>query len=96
MPIKELRKNLGITQREFAQKFDVPLHTVQMWEQGQRNPKEYTVKMIVRLIECERRISELEMELREPKEYEKRVFERLLTFEKRLMELEQERKEERE
>jgi DNA-binding transcriptional regulator YiaG len=36
--IKKLRIDLGITQKELAEKIGVTIHAVQKWEQGQRSP----------------------------------------------------------
>jgi putative transcriptional regulator len=33
-----VRKRLGLTQLEFAQRIDVPLDTIRNWEQGKRSP----------------------------------------------------------
>lgn len=53
MIIKELRMNLGMTQKEFSQHFDIPLQNVQHWEQGFRNPPEYVLKLVNRLARLE-------------------------------------------
>lgn len=47
--VKELRKKLDMTQREFASHFEIPLQNVQHWEQGFRNPPEYVERLINRL-----------------------------------------------
>ena len=47
--VKELRKKLDMTQREFANHFEIPLQNVQHWEQGFRNPPEYVEKLINKL-----------------------------------------------
>ena len=49
MNIKELRTKLGMTQKAFANYFDIPLQNVQHWEQGFRNPPEYVLKLVNRL-----------------------------------------------
>jgi putative transcriptional regulator len=35
---RRVRKRLGLTQREFSQRIDVPLDTIRNWEQGKREP----------------------------------------------------------
>lgn len=51
--IKELRKNMKATQKDFADYFEIPLKTVQGWEQGRRNPPEYLIKMMKRIWESD-------------------------------------------
>lgn len=46
MTIKELRLQTGLSQSAFAKYFEIPLRTVQDWEQGKRTPPEYLVKLI--------------------------------------------------
>lgn len=44
--IKELRKSMGLTQSQFAEKFDIPVRTLQQWEQGRSEPPVYVIKMM--------------------------------------------------
>ncbi|SFQ24685.1 Helix-turn-helix [Lachnospiraceae bacterium XBB1006] len=44
--IKELRKSMGLSQAKFAEKFDIPVRTLQQWEQGRSEPPVYVVKMM--------------------------------------------------
>ena len=46
--IKELRKMLGLSQKEFAEKIGKSLRAVQNWEYGQRTPDESTLKLIAK------------------------------------------------
>jgi len=46
--IKELRKMLRLSQKEFAEKIGKSLRAVQNWEYGQRTPDESTLKLIAR------------------------------------------------
>lgn len=55
MEIKEIRENLGWTQKEFAAYFNIPLGTIHNWEQGLRTPPEYVVDLIERVIFAERK-----------------------------------------
>ena len=34
--LKELRKELGLSQAKFAEKFGIPIRTIQDWEYGKR------------------------------------------------------------
>lgn len=36
--VRRVRLRLGLTQRQFAQRIDVPLDTIRNWEQGRRYP----------------------------------------------------------
>ncbi len=52
MDIREMRLQLGDTQGEFAQRYNIPFRTVQNWETGIRKPPEYIVDLL------EQRVSE--------------------------------------
>lgn len=39
MDVAEIRKKSGLTQRDFANTFLIPLSTLRKWEQGQRVPQ---------------------------------------------------------
>lgn len=41
MTIREFRLMLGIKQKDFAEKYHIPLRTLQDWESGRRKPPEY-------------------------------------------------------
>ena len=44
--MKELRAKTGMTQKEFAGRFRIPLSTLQKWEQGEASPPPYVVDLI--------------------------------------------------
>lgn len=51
MDIKEIRKSTGLTQREFAERYLIPLQTIKQWEsdvnsKSYRKPPEYVVSML--------------------------------------------------
>ena len=46
MNVSEMRANLGVTQREFAARYNIPLRTVQNWEAGVRQPPEYMANLL--------------------------------------------------
>ena len=46
MDIREMRKQLGCTQSEFASRYNIPFRTVQNWETGLRKPPEYIVNLL--------------------------------------------------
>ena len=46
MEIRELRKQLGDTQAEFAARYGIPFRTIQNWEAGTRKPPEYILNLL--------------------------------------------------
>ena len=51
--IKELRKKTGLSQSRFAAKFEIPVRTLQQWEQGISAPPEYLVRMMAYIMRLE-------------------------------------------
>jgi putative transcriptional regulator len=49
--IKELRKRLGLTQEQFAQKVGVTYGSVNNWENGKRTPQPFLVRRLVEMKE---------------------------------------------
>lgn len=49
MTIQELRAKTGLSQSKFSEYFEIPLRTVQEWEQGRRKPPEYIPKLLERI-----------------------------------------------
>lgn len=46
MNVREMRKMLGDSQREFAVRYGIPLRTIQNWETGLRKPPEYMANLL--------------------------------------------------
>ncbi len=46
MKIREMRESLGITQSEFATRYNIPFRTIQNWEAGVRKPPEYIISLL--------------------------------------------------
>ena len=44
--IKDLRRKAGMTQKEFAGMFSIPISTLRKWEQGESAPPAYVTKLI--------------------------------------------------
>ena len=44
--IRDMRKQLGDTQSEFAERYNIPFRTVQNWETGMRKPPEYILELL--------------------------------------------------
>ena len=54
MDIKKLRARVGMSQRQFAEYFNIPKRTIENWEGGQRKPPPYVIELIKYKIEKER------------------------------------------
>jgi putative transcriptional regulator len=50
MDIREMRSKLGITQGEFAARYNIPFRTIQNWETGSRKPPEYIIDLLERQV----------------------------------------------
>lgn len=46
MKIKDLRISSRMTQKQFAEYFNIPVRTIEDWEAGRRKPPEYVVELI--------------------------------------------------
>lgn len=61
MQIKELLKKVrletGMTQKEFAEYFYIPLRTYEQWERGKREMPEYTLRLLLYKI-CSEELAE--------------------------------------
>ena len=44
--IKELRKSIGLTRKEFSEHVGIPVRTLEDWEAGRRTPPEYIPRLI--------------------------------------------------
>jgi len=58
--IKELRKRLGLTQEQFAQKVGVTYGSGNNWENGKRTPQPFLVRRLIEMKE------ELDIESKRP------------------------------
>ena len=50
MTVKELRAQTGLSQSQFAARFQIPVRTLQHWEQGRQDPPAYVVAMIEQIL----------------------------------------------
>lgn len=57
MTVLEMRQSLGLSRREFAEKFHLTLRAVQSWEEGWRVPAKHTMFMMQRIVELETQLS---------------------------------------
>lgn len=62
--IKSIREALQVSQSELAEKFHIPINSIQSWEHGTRKPPGYVPEMMIRICQLE---SELAM-LQRPEE----------------------------
>lgn len=46
MTIKDIRKSTGLSQKGFADKYNIPKRTIQEWEQERREPPDYLVRLL--------------------------------------------------
>ncbi|MEO1453047.1 MAG: helix-turn-helix domain-containing protein [Pseudomonadota bacterium] len=49
--VKALRARLGLTQQEFAIRYDLELSTIKNWEQGRRKNVGAAAELLIRMIE---------------------------------------------
>lgn len=54
--LKHCRIANGMTQQEFAEYIDVPFGTYVQWETGRRNPPQYVLNLIMKVIENDRKL----------------------------------------
>ena len=50
MTIKELRSSTGMSQTQFAEYFEIPVRTLQEWEQERKSPAPYFINLLERII----------------------------------------------
>lgn len=53
MTVKELRKQTGMSQREFAAYFDISVRNIQEWEQERKQPPPYLIGLLHRILKNE-------------------------------------------
>ena len=51
MDVKELRMQLNETQNEFSARYNIPVRTIQNWENGVRTPPEYVTALLKQNVE---------------------------------------------
>ena len=51
--VRALRKSTGMSQNEFANRFNIPVRTLQQWEQELQKPPEYVLKMMEKILKTE-------------------------------------------
>ena len=56
--MKEFRQSIGMSQSKFAEYFNIPLRTLQEWEQERRTPPPYLLGLLKRIWELEKTTSQ--------------------------------------
>ena len=51
--IKSIREATQLTQSQFADRFHIPVKTIQSWESGIRKPADYIPEMMIRICQLE-------------------------------------------
>ncbi|MCI8364943.1 MAG: helix-turn-helix domain-containing protein [Eubacterium sp.] len=51
--IKEIRAWTDLSQEKFSQKYKIPKRTIENWETGKRNPPEYVMYLLERVVKEE-------------------------------------------
>lgn len=52
-PVRELCREHGLTQRALADRFGIPIRTVEQWCTGKRKCPEYVVQMMAYILQLE-------------------------------------------
>ena len=76
MEIKELRKQTGLSQIKFAEKFHINKGTLANWEQGLRTPPEHVPFMIETVIKQEQTINNIIDRINEEKNKDRSSYHR--------------------
>lgn len=50
MEVKELRMLSGLSQKAFSDKYKIPKRSIENWEGGKRNPPEYVISLLERVV----------------------------------------------
>ena len=51
--IKSIREATQLTQSELAERFNIPIKTIQSWESGIRKPADYIPEMMIKICQLE-------------------------------------------
>lgn len=54
--IKEIRRALSLTQKEFADKIGCSYRSIQNWEGGQRKPSQIAIKALIEVAKIKREL----------------------------------------
>ena len=51
--LKNIRENMGLNRKQFAEQFEIPLRTVEDWEAGKRKMPQYLLRLIMYKVKIE-------------------------------------------
>lgn len=51
--IYNIRKKSGLTRKQFAEKYSIPIRTLEKWERGEVKPAEYLIEWLARLVKID-------------------------------------------
>lgn len=51
--IYNLRKRSGLTRKQFAEQYSIPIRTLEKWERGEIKPAEYLIEWLTRLVKID-------------------------------------------
>ena len=57
MNFRDIRELSGLTQKEFSDKYRIPKRTLENWEQGSRQPPEYILYLLERVVNADNKSS---------------------------------------
>ncbi len=57
--LKEMRKTVGMTQKEFAEYFQIPKRTLEDWESGKHKMPDYLLRLMLYKLEIEKQMGRL-------------------------------------
>jgi DNA-binding transcriptional regulator YiaG len=50
MTVKDLRTITGMSRAKFGELYGIPARSIQNWEEGKRNPPEYVLRLLDRVV----------------------------------------------
>lgn len=50
MTVKDLRTITGMSRTKFGELYGIPARSIQNWEEGKRNPPEYVLRLMDRVV----------------------------------------------
>lgn len=55
---ERIRKMLGVSRSEFSRRYRIPIRTLEEWDAGRRNPPEYVILLLERVVKDDMRIKQ--------------------------------------
>ena len=54
MKVKEIRELTGLSQKKFAEMYNIPQRTLESWESGEREPADYLCNLLLRAVKADK------------------------------------------